>query len=122
MRCRKILQGLSSLILLLGFNAAVCVLGLYVGDLRLRQLHQANAPFIDEPFHEAWFWHILVQASLWISVTQLLYVIPLTTWLERHHKNGWLMGVLGGAILTILFNFILFWYALSQIPCLSDGC
>jgi Na+/proline symporter len=37
-------------------------------------------------------------------VWQLLYVIPLTIWLKREHKDGMRKGVIIGAALTALVN------------------
>jgi hypothetical protein len=39
-------------------------------------------------------------------VWQLLYVIPLASWLKREHKDGMRKGVIIGAVLTALVNVV----------------
>ncbi len=51
-----------------------------------------------------WLYPIALYGSMGISITQLLYVIPVLIWLERRQKWGLMKGVIIGAVLTALLN------------------
>ena len=47
---------------------------------------------------------ILTAAILGISISQLLYAIPLGLWLKSQEKNALLKGAIVGAVITALLN------------------
>lgn len=47
---------------------------------------------------------ILTAAILGISISQLLYAIPLGMWLKYREKNALLKGAIVGAVITCLLN------------------
>jgi hypothetical protein len=53
------------------------------------------------PYTMILFW---LSGAAGFLVWQLLYVIPLASWLKREHKDGMRKGVIIGAALTALVN------------------
>ena len=86
-------------------NTVIGVLSVFVGHVIAGVLMFAIAYLSDEiaPLFEEIF-IVLLFAFLGISITQLLYVVPLIFWTSAKGRYDTMKGVIIGAVITLLLN------------------
>jgi hypothetical protein len=80
-------------------NAVIICIGIFVFGY-VFQTYQYRS--VDGPL--SWLYNIAIFGSMGISITQLLYVIPVIIWLDIRRQFALTKGVIIGAVITALLN------------------
>ena len=81
-----------------------CVLVVHVVIIGIGVFVASYAYGFSENGTDSWLFRIAVFGSIGISITQLLYVIPVIIWLHIRRQFALTKGVIIGAVITALLN------------------
>ncbi len=76
-------------------NAVIFCIGLFVASYTYGAYQNS---------YYSWLFPIAVFSIMGISITQLIYVIPVIIWLKRRQQIVLMKGVIVGAVITALLN------------------
>jgi hypothetical protein len=85
-------------------NAAIFGIGVYLALKEYGDLSIGPYSAFQRPGSNFYFFIIPALSSAVISITQLIYVIPVIIWLNRRGQFALKKGVIIGAVITALLN------------------
>lgn len=91
----EILQIILGSLCILVINAVIFGIGFFVATYTYGAYQNASY---------SWLFPIAAFSIMGISITQLIYVIPVIVWLKRRQKIALMKGVIIGAVITALLN------------------